>query len=180
MKTLKDYIINFVGLEAGSHDYEFLIDNEFFENFETSEISESQIQVTLLLLKDHNMLSFDFKIKGYANLVCEKCLEDFQLEIDGKEQLFVKFGPEYQEVSDNVIILPIGEDQIDVSQFIFEYIHLGLPISKTHEANKQGNNNQCNQEALEKLEEYVSDTYNEEEDDDDDVDPRWEVLKKLK
>lgn len=180
MKALKEYIINFAGLKLGNHEFEYFIDNKFFKNYETSEIDESDIKIRLDFLKESNMLTLNFNIGGQADFVCDRCLENFKMEIDGNHTLFVKFGNSFEELSEDVIVIPQEEDKIDVSQHIFEFIHLCLPISKTHDVNKT-ENNQCSQEVLDKLNGYVYEDSNDvSEEDDDSIDPRWEVLKKLK
>jgi len=181
LKGLKEYIINFAGLKLGNHEFEYFIDNKFFENFETSEIQESEIKVVLDFLKESNMLTITFNIQGTADFICDRCLEKFSMEIEGRHNLYVKFGHSNEELSDDVIVIPQEEEKIDVSQHIFEYIHLCLPISKTHDVNKN-DNNQCSQEGLDQLGEYARgyDVVDNDSDGTDDIDPRWEVLKKLK
>ena len=47
MKVLKDFIIPFVGLNEGIHDFTFNVDDKFFESFDYSEIKKGKVEVLL-------------------------------------------------------------------------------------------------------------------------------------
>ena len=69
---------------------------------------------------------------GAVNLDCDVSLEAFDLEIDGTFELIVKFGPEFNDDSDEILIIPHEAYQIDVSQFIYELIILSMPSKRVH------------------------------------------------
>jgi len=55
MDNLKEYLIQFVGLKIGKHQFDYQIDNSFFEHFEFDEYNASNIKVDVLLdKKKHN------------------------------------------------------------------------------------------------------------------------------
>jgi uncharacterized metal-binding protein YceD (DUF177 family) len=90
--------------------------------------------------------------------------------LDGRETLIVKFGKDYHEENEEVQIIPEGETHLDVSPFIYEYIHLLMPFRKVHPEDEEGNS-LCDPEVIKRINER--ETLSE-------PDPRWEVLKKLK
>jgi len=51
MKQLNDFLIPFIGLKLGKHNFEFQINNKFFENFDFEEYSSSEIKVVVVLEK---------------------------------------------------------------------------------------------------------------------------------
>jgi len=171
MDDLKDFKISFSGLELGHHSFEFQIDDKFFNSFESSRIQEGKLQVNIDLLKQETMLQLDFKIKGEVLLDCDRCLDRFLFPIETTELLLVRFGQETHEESESILIIGEKEYQVDVSQYIYEYISLSIPIKVVHPDLENGESG-CNQEFLKNFD--LIETNDKEE-----VDPRWDALKKL-
>lgn len=165
MKALKDFIIPFVGLKEGEHEYAFDLDGRFFESFEYSEIEKGKVHVDMRLEKQHRMMIFYFNIKGFVKLPCDRCLDEMDFPVDGEERLIVKFGEEWKEETDEILIIPEKESSIDVSGFIYEYIMLTLPFQRVHE-----DESLCNRDVADKLARHTA----------TETDPRWEALKELK
>lgn len=166
---LKQYVIPFTGLSLGDHDYLFKITDEFFDHFEYSELSNSDIEVKVILIKQSNMLIFNFDIQGNVTFICDRCQEPFVYELKGSEKLIVKFGSDQSSSNDEIIVLPVSESKIDLSQHIFEYINLMVPYKRMHPEDENGNS-LCNYEMIEKLEELNKKQQ---------IDPRWEALRKI-
>ncbi len=167
MKPLDSFIIPFRGLKPGIHRYDVQIDKSFFEHFEQGEIREGEISVHIDLEKDDRMLLFQFTINGEVSLPCDRCTEPITIPIRGKERLIVKFGDEFLELDEEIQIIPESETQFDTSPFLYEYIHLLLPMKRVHAEDDQGNSS-CNPDMLAKLNELLQNRTQ---------DPRWEKLK---
>ncbi len=176
MDYLKNYNINFSGLDAGMHEFEFVVDNKFFEQFEKAEIEECNINVHINLHKEEDMVSMFINIDGIINVMCDRCLDYFNMKLQDKTELFIKLGHEYKEIEDNSIVIPRDEEQYNMSQFLYEYIHLLIPISKSHEEYAIDGKS-CDASVLKKLEEHYP---GNQENKFNEIDPRWEALKKLK
>jgi uncharacterized metal-binding protein YceD (DUF177 family) len=170
VKTYSQFIIPVTGLKPGSHQFEFEIDDSFFEHFEYSEIRNGAIHLHLVIEKEENLLVFHFDFNGLVRVPCDRCYEPFDLPIAGNERLILKFGHDFHEESEEVQIVPVGENHFDVSPFIYEYIHLSLPVRRVHPENELGENT-CDPEIIERLENLATSS---------EPDPRWEVLLKLK
>lgn len=170
MDWFKQFVIQFGGLKADQHHFDFEIDDTFFEHFEYSEIKEGTIHVHLELLKEEKVLAFTFSFDGKVTLPCDRCFEPVDLKINGTEHLVVKFGDGYYEENDELQIIPEGVTQFDISPFLYEYIHLLLPVRRVHPEDENGNS-LCNPEVIKMLEQSSSAT---------EPDPRWEALNKLK
>lgn len=130
MSKTKEFLIPFVGLKLGKHHFEYQISKEFFEDFDYDEFQNSDIKVSLVLDKKSNMLELDFKHKGTVNVPCDLTSEDFDLPIKGKMKLIVRFGDEFNNDNEELLILPHGEYELDVSQYIYEMIALSV-LAKT-------------------------------------------------
>lgn len=175
MKDLKEFNIPFVGLKQGNHVFEFEIENTFFEAFDFDEFHNSQLKVHLDFLKKSTLFELHFQVSGTVNLDCDVSLEAFDLDMNGTFDLIVKFGPEYNDDSDEILIIPHEEYQINVSQFIYELVILSIPSKRVHPKVLDGS---MESEALKKLKEL--EVNNESPaDSKEEIDPRWDKLKGL-
>ncbi len=170
---MKSYVIPFSGLKAGIYQYSFDIDGKFFDHFEYSEIKQAKVRVNVEMERKQRMLLFRFDISGSVRVPCDRCLEEFDLEIGGQDQLIVKFGEVFEEESEDIIIIREEDHEIDLSQYIYEYINLLIPFKKVHGEDDKGNS-LCNPDILK----YIASQ--EEEKGESRTDPRWEALRKLK
>ncbi len=176
MNQLKDFLIPFVGLKLGKHSFEYQINNTFFENFDYNEYDNSEIKVNLVFEKKSTHLEINFKHKGFVNVPCDVTGEMFDLVIKGKIRLIVQFGEEFNNDNEELLILPHGEFQIDISQYIYEMIVLSVPQRRVHPGIKDGT---LKSEALDKLKELQVKEVKKEHKQQEDIDPRWDKLRKL-
>ncbi len=138
MKVNKEFLIQFAGLKQGKHQFEFDINKKFFDGFDFDEYNDVNVKVNMVLEKKSTMLELSFKHKGTVNVPCDLTNEDFDLPIKGKLNLIVKFGEEYNDENDEMLILPHGEFEVDVAQYIYEMIVLSVPSKRIHPGVKDG------------------------------------------
>ena len=86
------YSIEFKGLNEGLHDFEFEVDNKFFAYFEESLVDVGEVTVSVILEKRSSFMKLHFKIKGWLELTCDRCLENYQQAIKHEAEMFVKYG----------------------------------------------------------------------------------------
>jgi len=175
VKELKAYTIPFVGLKIGSHQFDYQIDNTFFEHFEYDEFHKADVKVDLELEKKSTLLDLHFQFNGTVNVNCDLTNEPYDQPISGNFDLVVKFGQEYNDEEEDLLILPHGSYEVDVAQYIYESIVLAVPAKRVHPGVADGT---LKSEALDKLEE-LSLNNQAEQSDEDQTDPRWDDLKKL-
>ena len=175
MNDLKEYLIPFVGLKTGKHQFDYQIDNRFFKSFDYDEFNAVSVKVDIVLEKKSTMLELDFKHKGTVNVPCDVSGEEFDLPIKGKLKLLVKFGDTFNDENEELLILPHGEFQVNVAQYIYESIVLSVPLRRVHPGVKDGSLT----DVIEKLESLSPKENKKEEQQNNDIDPRWENLKKL-
>ncbi len=169
MDYLKNFIVHFVGLSIGSHQFELDVNDQFFERFEYSQLQRGQVSILVELDKQERMMVFSFGIKGNVEVTCDRCGDEFTLPIQGDQRLIVKFGTDYLEESDDMIVIPSTDSKIDLSPFIYEYLHLILPWRIIHPDDVDGKTT-CNKDTLRRLEELAPHTS---------IDPRWAALGNL-
>ncbi len=179
MSKTKDYLIPFVGLKLGKHKFEYQINNAFFEIFDYNEFQNSDIKVNVVLDKKSTLLEISFKHEGTINVPCDLTSEDFDLPIKGKMKLIVRFGDAFNNDNEELLILPFGEFEIDIAQYIYEMIVLSVPLRRVHPGIKDGS---LKTEALTKLKELTIKEQKKEikkEEKEENIDPRWDKLKQL-
>jgi uncharacterized metal-binding protein YceD (DUF177 family) len=175
MKPLKEFNIQFIGLKLGEHHFEYDIDKKFFDEFEFDEFNDASLKTNLVFNKKTTLLELHFEISGTINVNCDISNEPYNQEISNNFDLVVNFGDEFNNENEDILILPHGEFQINVAQYIYELIVLSVPTRLLHPGIIDGT---LNSDILEKLKE-LSPKDLDEENNNEDVDPRWNTLKKL-
>lgn len=177
-------------MQADSCKYEFVLDNLFFANIDGPEVQKGKINVVLTVKKTSHAFELNFQTEGMVWVPCDRCLDDMEQLISSTDKLIVKFGHEYAEEGENLIIIPEEEGEINIAWFMYEFIALSIPMKHVHPFGK------CNKAMSGKLskhlrtnsdddEMFVSDEYEEPAGDadsdikDDSTDPRWNELKKI-
>lgn len=175
MKAKREYIIPFVGLKIGFHDFEFEIVDSFFEDREYSIIHKGNVHVHLRLEKKERMMIAEFSIRGTVHTNCDRCNDPVEVTALGNYKLIYKFGLEESE-DEMLLVLHPDAYEIDLNETLYELITVSLPTRLVH---KKG---ACNEEMLTLLKKYGSDTEDEMEDENDenDEDEDWEDDENIK
>ena len=176
MKPLKEFIIPFIGLKLGKHHFDYQIDKAFFEHFEYDDFNDVKIKTDLVFEKKTTLLELHFKISGTVNVNCDISNEPYEQKIKGNFDLVVKFGDEYNDEHDEILIIPHAEYEINIAQYIYELIILSVPAKRIHPGIKDGS---LQTDILKKLEELSPQGTDNKEKKIEEIDPRWNTLKKL-
>src|SRR5690606_3145786 len=174
VKHLKQYRIPFSGLAAGKHDFDFEINDKFFDCYEHSLVKKGNLTANVSLQKQETMLIVNFDIKGTIKLTCDVCLTEFDAPVSFDEKLIVKFvNEEWDNETDEVIILNKTDHELDIANLLYEYINVQVPYYA--KCTEQGVNITCDPEMLAKIstEEGI-------EIEEENIDPRWAALKNIK
>lgn len=172
-------------LSEGNHQFEFLLNDTFFLAIDDEQIRKGKVNALVSVKRTLNSFEISFELEGTVKIPCDRCLDDMVQPIAVKELLIVKFGAEYAEEGENVIVIPEMEGELNIAWFMFEFLALAIPIKHVHAPG------QCNKEMTSKLRKHSTRRTDEEEDDlgagddstspDEDTpnDPRWDGLKQL-
>ena len=169
----KGFFIPFVGLKQGKHGFEYDIDNAFFESFDYKEFNGADIKAEATLNKTSTMMELDIIADGLVNVDCDLTNEPYDQNITSDLHLVIKFGEEYSDEDDEILILPHGEHQFNIAQYLYEMLVLAVPHKRMHPGVLDGT---LKSEALKKLQELQPKETTKEK---NDTDPRWDGLKKL-
>ncbi|HVW97140.1 MAG TPA: DUF177 domain-containing protein [Mucilaginibacter sp.] len=173
MKSLKSYSIPFTGLKLGKHQFEYEINDAFFDEFEYSLVKKADLICKVELEKQETMLILTFDIAGSIDASCDKCLAQYPEQVQIHEQQIAKFSDDDSDADEDIIILTRNDHEINISGLIYEYINVALPFITV--CNNEGNTPYCDKEMLEKLNSLTASSEQNEQ-----TDPRWDALKKIK
>jgi uncharacterized metal-binding protein YceD (DUF177 family) len=171
MSAARDYTIHLGSLGSGEEEFEFHISDKFFQKFEQSIIEKGDVDILVVVEKKDNMILLDFTTSGEVTIPCDRCLQDLVMEIEGYNELIVKIGDHNEELSEDVIMISSKEHELDLSQYIYEFISLMIPMRNVHDESENGQ--ACDPEVLKEIEKHVN---HEQE---PQSDPRWDGLKNI-
>jgi uncharacterized metal-binding protein YceD (DUF177 family) len=169
MDALQDFYIPFVGLKLGKHNFSYHIDDKFFDEFQYEDFNSIECDVKVTFNKKPRLFELDFDITGFAMVNCDLSFEEYKEKIDTQLRLIVKFGNEYNDENEEVLILPHSEYQVNIAQYIYEAIVLALPLKRVHPGIEDGT---LKSEVLDKLKEFEIRESKQ-------TDPRWDKLNEL-
>jgi len=168
------YIVRFSGLSEGEHDYSFELDKKFFASFEQTEIEQGKVHAALVLEKEAGIMVLHIHLKGEVEVICDRCLDPFMTPIQSDQHLILKRGDTPGEIEDDVIVIGKEDHEIDVKQYLYEYVMLALPYKRIHPFDENGMST-CNPRMIEKLEAHQE----RKDDQKNHPDPRWNALKEI-
>ncbi len=171
MKYLNQYCIPIKELRQEVYCFDFKVNNKFFKQFKNSEIKKGNADVNITATKNSQNIVLEFNINGSVNVMCDRCLDYFDLPIECNERLYFVFGNENNTQAYNFITLKADENEINVAQYLYEFITLSLPIKKIHPNDETGKST-CNKKMLNKLMSFTKKEVKK-------TDPRWDKLKNL-
>ena len=132
-----DFIVPLNGLAQGRTEFFRSVGKEFFERFENSEILDAGLDVKVVVEKSGRFIGVDCEIDGDVTVTCDRCLGDLRLPVSTGFALSVKFGdPDSEgeaEGDREIVVLPVTDTDLDLSQTVYDYICLSLPVQRVHE-----------------------------------------------
>lgn len=175
MKDLKDFDISFIGLKEGLHQFEYLIEKEFFDFFNYDELNNSNVKVQLSFLKKTTMFELNFSFSGWVEVACDITNELYHQPIKTESELIIKFGETFNDENEELLVIPHSEFKVNVAQYIYESIVLALPLKRIHPGVEDGT---LKSDILDKLKELEPKELKDKIDKED-IDPRWNKLKNI-
>lgn len=183
-------------LAVGTHTYTYNLDNEYFKKIDSPEVQRGKVVATATVNYNGAEYEILFQLEGVIMIPCDRCLDDMEWAVNQKSKLIVKFGKAYAEESEEIIVIPEDEGEINLAWFLYEFIALSIPVKHVHPPGK------CNKLMSVKLKKHTvksidedggddyadsgdadSDTLSDDdaftEQENEPTDPRWDNLKQL-
>lgn len=174
----REFEIAFMGLKPGIHEYSFEITDRFFERFQQQDFRNCKASIKLLLDKHNGFMMLKFEMGGKVEVTCDRCNNNLPLELWDEFSMTIKMVEEPELMNDqeddpDVYYISRNESQIDVANWIYEFINLSIPMQKACGFEKMDGPN-CNRSALDVLKKM------EPEEKEKKDNPIWKGLEKFK
>ena len=187
MGKFDKYKIDLKGMQSDSVKYEFVLDNLYFAHIDGPEVQKGKVNVELTVKRTSRAFELSFQTDGVVWVPCDRCLDEMEQPVSSSDKLMVKFGHEYAEEGDNLIVIPEEEGEINVAWFMYEFIALSITMKHVHAPGK------CNKTMTSKLSKHLRTNADEDGDEtfeaagddivveeaEEQTDPRWNELKKI-
>ena len=177
MSSRRNFDIAFVGLKPGIHEFEYEINDKFFVDYSEQDFHNVIAQVKLALDKKSAFMLLKFEIGGRLEVTCDRCGNMLPLDLWDEFNILVKLVEEpelmnQQEEDPDVYYISKGESHLRVSDWIYEFINLSIPMQRMCKPEEMGGPH-CNKEVLEMLKKL-------EQEKDKPANPLWKGLEKFK
>jgi uncharacterized metal-binding protein YceD (DUF177 family) len=152
MKNSRVFEIAWQGLKLGEHELIFDLDDKFLMwKYPETEYKQLNVQIKVTFDKQVNFFMFHFNIDGALFVPCDRCGEEFELSLWDEFDLLVKLNDvededQIEEEAD-VVFISRSETVLDISDWLYEFLMLSVPLQKIHPQDTKGNDT-CNPDVL--------------------------------
>jgi len=152
MKNSRVFEIAWQGLKLGEHELIFDLDDKFLMwKYPETEYKQLNVQIKVTFDKQVNFFMFHFNIDGSLAVPCDRCGEEFELSLWDEFDLLVKLNDvededQIEEEAD-VVFISRSETVLDISDWLYEFLMLSIPLQKIHPQDAKGNDT-CNPDVL--------------------------------
>jgi len=174
-----DFKLPLKAMPIGSEEFSYHLNRQFFMDMESSDIHDADLNVHLTVKNRGGMYELKFDIGGKVTLMCDRCLDDLEYEVETDYHITVKYGDRYNDDSDEMLEIPESDNYLNVAYMLYDTVELAIPLKHVHESGK------CNRAMSAKLQKHRAteepDVAEEggDETEGGSIDPRWNELKKL-
>ena len=178
MSRRREFEIAFVGLKPGVHEYNYSINEKFFEAFQQQDFRNCKANVKLLLDRKSSFMLLKFEIGGSLEVTCDRCNNNLPLDLWDEFNITVKMVEDpvqmnEQEDDPDMYYIAQSDSHVDVANWIYEFINLSIPFQKVCEFEKMDGPH-CNAKVLDLLKKLEPEENKIKEN------PIWKGLEKFK
>ena len=153
----RTYEIDLLSLGEGQkHHYSYKIEKVFFEERENSDILGSDVEVEFDIENHHGNYHLAFRFRGVLDVACDRCLDPVAEDVDSEYEMTLRYGEEYDDSMDDLVVIPQSWSRYDVSAIIYDSLLLSLPMRCVHP------DGECNSSMAAKLREHEADLSDDE------------------
>lgn len=158
MCDLKRFIIALPTLGEGDHEYEMKVDGDFFASRGNDDVKRADVTAYVDINVRHGSYKIGITCQGWIEIPCDRCLDPMRLDVDDDYDVTVRYGEEYDE-KDELIIIPEEEKDFDLAPLIADTILLAIPLRHVHPEGE------CNPEMEEIMSRHSSEGISPEDED---------------
>jgi len=179
----RDYDIAFVGLKQGIHEYQYQVDDRFFEAYQQQDFRNCRANIKLTLDKQNGFMLLKFEIGGAVEVTCDRCGSNaLPMNLWDEFNVVVKLAEDpdsmnVQEEDPDVYYISRGESHLHIADWIYEFVNLSIPMQRMCNEKEEGSDF-CDNDVLAMLRQAAAATAAEERPVSEN--PIWKGLEKLK
>lgn len=136
MGKFTEFKLMLKSLPTGKHSFEYHLDKQFFSNMENLDIRDADVKVNLMVEYRGDAYVLNFLLTGTLTVLCDRCLDEMPVEINADYNLTVKYGDEYNDDSDTLLVIPESDNYLNVAFMIYDTAVLAIPPRHVHPQGK--------------------------------------------
>lgn len=136
MAKFAPYKVILGNLPDGDYHQDFVLDTAFFKNMENTDVVESDVKVHMQMKHRNGIFDCNFVLKGVIRIPCDRCLDPMDHAVDTTYHIAVKYGEEYDDSSDDVLVIPQTDMSLNVAYMLYDTVLLTIPMRHVHPAGK--------------------------------------------
>ena len=156
MGQLHSYTLELRAMPVGTQQFNYVVDDAFFQQREEGEIRGGNVDVKLEVERKGDFFDLTFWMEGKIITACDRCLDDLVLDVDTDYHVALKYAAETNADNDEVIEVAESERYYDLTDIIYD---------------------ECNEAMVAELQKHSRQAETEEVKENND--PRWDALRKL-
>jgi uncharacterized metal-binding protein YceD (DUF177 family) len=151
MKHNREFEIAWQGLKPGVHSFQYEIGDRFMKDREAAaDFKDLDARIKVNFDKQPSFFMVHFDVDGSVTVPCDRCGDEFTLRLWDEFDLLIKLaGEDAEEIDEesDVVFIPRSETVIDLSNWLYEFILLSIPLQRIHPDNPDATPG-CNPAAL--------------------------------
>ena len=104
MCSLECLKVDLKGLKDDDTSLVFDLDDTYFGALDEAEVKKGSLHVSVSIRKASGFFEFLIHAAGTVIIPCDRCLDDMDQPVETDTRLTVKFGCEYSEEGDNIVV----------------------------------------------------------------------------
>ncbi len=149
----RDYDIAFVGLKQGIHEYQYQVNDKFFEPYQPQDFSNCKANIRLTLDKQNGFMLLKFEVGGTLDVTCDRCgSPTLPMNLWDEFNVVVKLAEDPEQMNQteedpDVHYISRGESHLHIGDWIYEFINLSIPMQRMCSEDKIGSS-YCDKDVL--------------------------------
>lgn len=144
------YDLCLASLPEGRFVQDFKCDTSLFRMMENEDVTAACVDVRMTVDYRNECYELTFACHGSLAVPCDRCLDDVEVPVDTEYRMTVRYGEDYDDSRDDLLVLPQSQTHLDVAPVIYTTLALCIPLHKVH---AEGG---CNPEMMARLGEHTA------------------------
>lgn len=130
------YRLRLASLPQGVSEYDYSLGTEFFQAMENPDVLAADLKAHVRIEHKNDAYHLSITLVGEMQVPCDRCLDAMPHDVDASYEVVVKYGADYDDSIDGVLVLPESENFLDLAQLLYDTAVLTIPMRHVHEPGK--------------------------------------------